>query len=109
MLSQKQIIVKIDIQNRLNECDQSIEENIQRKLRLALTKIAAYISSITFIISDVIGLNGKTETHCSLTLSLYQMPNVVIDETHADLYFVIDRVIQKATRTVFRNFNRKRD
>lgn len=94
--------MKIDIQNRLIDLEQSIEEHIQRKLRLALSKVAAYISSITFIISDAIGQSGKVEKHCSLTLSLYHMPNIVIKETHADLYFVIDRVIQKATRTVSR-------
>ena len=94
--------MKIDIKNRLNEFHQPLEEHIQRKLRLALSKVAAYISSITFIISDVI---GQSEKHCSLTLSLYHMPNIVIEETHADIYFVIDRVIQKATRTVSRKLS----
>ena len=94
--------MKINIQNHLIEIEQSIEVHIQRKLRLALSRVAAYISSITFIISDAIGQNGKVEKHCSLTLSLYRMSNIVIEETHADLHFVIDRVIQKATRTVSR-------
>ncbi|MCW8834107.1 MAG: HPF/RaiA family ribosome-associated protein [Colwellia sp.] len=97
--------MKIDIQNRLIEIEQSIEELIQRKLRLALSKMDAYISSITFIISDAIGQNGNVEKHCSLTLSLYRMPNIVIEETHADLYFVIDRVIQKAARTLSRKLS----
>lgn len=97
--------MKIDIQNCLSEVDQSIAEDIQRRLRLALSKMTAYISSITFVISDVIGVNGKIEKHCSLTLSLYHMPNIVIEETHADLYFVIDRVIHKATRTVSRKLS----
>lgn len=43
--------------------------------------------------------NGKYDKHCSLTISLYSLPNIVIEETQPDLYFVIDRVIQKATRT----------
>ena len=97
--------MKIDIQNRLIELEQSIEVHIQRKLRLALSKMAAYISSITFIISDVMSQNGKYEKHCSLTLSLYRMSNIVIEETQADLYFVIDRVIQKAARTVSRKLS----
>jgi ribosome-associated translation inhibitor RaiA len=97
--------MKIDIQNCLTELDQTIEERIQRRLRLALSKVDAYISSITVIISDVIGLNGKTEKHCLLTLTLYRMPNIVIEETHADLYFVIDRVIQKAARTISRKLS----
>jgi ribosome-associated translation inhibitor RaiA len=97
--------MKIDIQNRLTEIEQSLEVQIQRKLRLALSKAAAYISSITLIISDDIDQNGKAEMHCLLTLSLYRMPNIVIEENHADLNFVIDRVIQKATRTVLRKLS----
>jgi hypothetical protein len=52
--------MKIDIQNRLTEIEQSLEVQIQRKLRLALSKAAAYISSITLIISDDIDKNGKS-------------------------------------------------
>ena len=97
--------MKIDIQNHLIEFDQSIEVHIQQKLRLALSKTAAYISTITFVISDVIDNNGKVEKHCSLTLSLNRMPNIVIEETQVDLYFVIDRVIQKATRSLSRKLS----
>jgi hypothetical protein len=87
----------------LSKLDHSTEEYIQRKPKLALSKMAAYISSITFIISDVIGLNGKTKKHCSLTLSRIQ--NTVIEETHADFNFVIDRVIQKINRSVSRKIS----
>ncbi|MEW6996925.1 HPF/RaiA family ribosome-associated protein [Colwelliaceae bacterium BS250] len=97
--------MKIDIQNRLSEVEKSLEYDIQRRLRLALSKVAPYISSITFVISDSIGPDSKAEKHCSLTLSLYNMPNIVIEETQVDLYFVIDRVIQKATRSLSRKIS----
>ena len=97
--------MKIDIQNRLSEVEKSLEYDIQRRLRLALSKVAPYISSITFVISDAIGPDSKAEKHCSLTLSLYHMPNIVIEETQVDLYFVIDRVIQKATRSLSRKIS----
>ncbi len=97
--------MKIAIENNLSELDPSIEEHIQRKLRLALSKMAANISAITFTLSDVVDQNGKTEKHCLLTLSLYRMPNIVTEETQVDLCFVIDRVIQKATRTLTRKLS----
>lgn len=97
--------MKIDIQNRLIELEESIEELIQRKLRLALSKVAACVSSITFVVSELVSQNGKVEKCCSLTLSLYHMPNIVIEETHADLNFAIDRVIQKATRAARRKLS----
>lgn len=94
--------MKIDIQNHLIEIEQSLDVHIQRSLRLAFSKMAAYISSITFILSDVVDQDGKTKKHCLLTLTLYRMPTIVIEETHVDLHFVINRVIQKATRIVTR-------
>ena len=97
--------MKIHVQNCLNEQDQSIEDHIKRRLRLGLSKVAANISSITFSLSGVIGLDGKNENYCLLTLSPYQLPNIVIEETQPDLYFCIDRVIQKATRTVARKLS----
>ncbi|WP_157726643.1 HPF/RaiA family ribosome-associated protein [Thalassotalea crassostreae] len=89
----------------------AIEEHIQRQIRLALTKEASNIASITFNISDAQNLYGhsdRVEKHCSLTLSLHHMSNIVIDETQPDLYVVIDRVIQKAVRTLSRKILSKR-
>lgn len=94
--------MKINIQNDLNDSDKSLEEDIQRKLRLALSKVATNISSITFSVSDVIGQSGKYDNQCSIVISLHNMANIVIEETQPDLYFCIDRVIQKATRTISR-------
>ncbi|WP_440873789.1 hypothetical protein [Thalassotalea sp. PLHSN55] len=97
--------MKIAIENGLTEYDSSMEEHIQRKLRLALSKMAANISTITFTINEVVDQQGQVEKHCLLLLSLYQMPNIAIEETQADLAFVIDRVIQKATRALSRKLS----
>jgi len=77
--------MKIEVQNGLTEFDKSIDELIQRRLRLALSKMS--------------------DKYCSLTLSLYNIPNIVTEETQVDLLFVIDRVIQKATRILMRKLS----
>lgn len=97
--------MKINIQNCLNEPGESIDEHVQRMIRLALSKAAANISSITFCVSDVMGKNGKYEKHCLLTISLHNLANLVIEEAQPDLYLAIDRVIQKATRTLSRKLS----
>ncbi|MDG1731935.1 MAG: HPF/RaiA family ribosome-associated protein [Thalassotalea sp.] len=97
--------MKIIVQNGLNESDGSIEDYIQRMIRLALSKAAANISSITFCLSDVMGKNGKYEKHCLLTISLHNLANIVIEEAQPDLYVAIDRVIQKATRKLSRKLS----
>ena len=49
----------INIQNDLIELDQSIENQIQRKLRLALSKVESNTSSITYKVSDIAGQNDS--------------------------------------------------
>jgi len=94
--------MNINIQNSLVELDPTIEAHIQRRLRLALSKMASNISSITFNLSDVAGQNGKFDKHCSLTVSLYRLSDVVAEETQTDVNCAIDRVIQKAARKIAR-------
>ncbi|MGJ8692521.1 MAG: HPF/RaiA family ribosome-associated protein [Thalassotalea sp.] len=98
--------MKIDIQNSLVEVDQTITADIQRRLRLALSKMESNISSITFKISDVAERNSKFDKYCSLTISLYGISDVVVEETQTDLHCAIDRVIQKAARHVARKLGR---
>lgn len=98
--------MKIDIQNNLVEIDQALEANIQRKIRLALSKMESNISSITVKISDVEGRNGSFDKYCSLTISLYDIPDIVVGEIQTDLQCAIDRVTQKAARNVARKLGR---
>jgi ribosome-associated translation inhibitor RaiA len=98
--------MKIDIQNSLAELDQTIAVHIQRRLRLALSKMEANISSITFKVSEVVGRNGKLDKYCSLSISLYGKSDIVVEEIQTDLHDAIDRVIQKAARNVARKLGR---
>lgn len=98
--------MKIDIQNSLVELDQTTAADIQRRLRLALSKMESNISSIAFKISDVKGNNDKFDKYCSLTISLYGISDITVEETQTDIHCAIDRVIQKAARNVARKLGR---
>jgi hypothetical protein len=98
--------MKIDIQYTLDELEQTLKNDIERRLRLAFSKVEAHISSIIFIISKVDKKDkedGNSYKHCSLTISLNRISNILIEDTQKGLNNTINRVIQKASRIIYRN------
>lgn len=97
--------MRIDIQNTLVDFDHALEADIQRRLMLALSKMKSHISSITFIIKNVVNKTGNQAKYCSLTITLKRLSDIVIEEIQVDLDSAIDRVIQKATRLISRKIS----
>lgn len=91
----------IDVEYTLGELDDSLKTNIERRLILALSKVEPHIISIIVVLSNV-NKNDVYSKRCSLSISLNGISDILIEETQKDLNTAIDRVIQKATRIVFR-------
>lgn len=81
---------------------QDLKTYIQRKLELALTRVAPYITEITISLHNVSDIDGNINRHCKFTLSVLNQPDIIIEDTQSDLYYVIDRSIHKAARTMER-------
>jgi putative sigma-54 modulation protein len=94
--------MKINIQSRQVELDKDIEAHIQRKLKLAFSRVEHNITSIYISLSDVTSKIGLSNTHCHLQIGIIDMPDMVIEDTQSDLYFAIDRVLQKASHSLTR-------
>ncbi|TWX73453.1 hypothetical protein [Colwellia sp. C1TZA3] len=95
-------MMKIDIQYSIGGLGHTSEADIERRLILALSKVEPHISSIIFIISQIEKNDGHLYQHCSLTISLNRIPDILIEETQKGLNSAINRVIQKATRIISR-------
>ena len=94
--------MKINIQSRQVELDKAIDTHIQRKLKLAFSRIDHNISSISISLSDVANKMGISSTRCHLKIEIIGMPDMVIEDTQSDLYLAIDRVLQKASHGLSR-------
>lgn len=100
--------MKVSIQSSQVGLDKAIEAHIQRKLKLALTRMEPYITAISINLSDVVNQpinDGDKEvsvTRCCLQIAIANLPALEVEDTQTDLYFAIDRVIQKASRTMAR-------
>ena len=96
--------MKVKIQSSQVELDRAIEAHIHRKLKLALSRVEPYITAISFSLSDVSDVKDGTATRCCLQISIANLPALKVVDVQADLYCAIDRVIQKASRTMARKF-----
>lgn len=98
--------MQVDIEYCQVELDKALEAHVQRKLEFALSRLEVDISAISIVLSDVTHARGGSgnDKHCLLTISIAGLSDIVIEDTQADLYCVIDRVIQKANHLITRQF-----
>ncbi|PCH94556.1 MAG: hypothetical protein COB83_11185 [Gammaproteobacteria bacterium] len=94
--------MQVDISLSLVELDKEVKIYIQRKLEIALSRTSLYITAISIVLSKKRSSENENDIHCILTLSIIDSPEVVIEDTQSNLYYVIDRAIQKAKRTMDR-------
>jgi len=66
------------------------------------------IQRVIVRLSDINGPRGGADKCCHIQVVIAHLPDVVIEDTKADLYAAIDRAADRAGRTVGRRLMRKR-
>jgi ribosomal subunit interface protein len=101
--------MQIDIQARQFPLTDALRSHAERRLRIALTCCDDHIQRVVMRLSDINGPRGGADKRCHLQVALTGLPDVVIEDTEADLYVAIDRATDRARRTVGRRLARQRD
>ena len=101
--------MQIDIQARNFSLTDALRSHAERRLRFALTCCDDHIQRVVVRLSDINGPRGGADKRCHLQVVLAGLPDVVIEDTEADLYVAIDRATDRAGRTVGRRLARQRD
>jgi len=99
--------MQIDIQTRNFDLTNALRSYAERRLRFALTLADNHVQRIVMRLSDINGPRGGEDKRCHLLVVLAGLPDVVVEDTEADLYFAIDRAVDRAGRTVMRKLDRK--
>jgi len=99
--------MQIDIQTRNFDLTNALRNYVERRLRFALTWADNHVQRIVVRLSDVNGPRGGDDKRCHLLVVLAGLPDVVVKDTEADLYFAIDRAADRAGRSVMRRIDRK--
>lgn len=95
--------MQVSIQSSGVNINGDLETKIQRKLQLALSRVEPYITTISIeLTSSSNASSNSSSTHCRLTLVIVNKEDIVIEDTQMDIECVIDRVLQKASRTIKR-------
>ena len=87
----------------------ALRDHAERRLRFALTFCDDHINQIVVRLSDINGPRGGADKRCHLHVILTGLPDVVVEDTEADLYIAINRATDRAGRTVGRRLARQRD
>lgn len=98
--------MQFNIQARDFSLTKSLRNHAERRLWFALTCFDNHIQRIVMLLSDINGPRGGVDKRCQLRIVLDGMPDVVIQDTEADLYVAIDRAANRAGRTLVRKLDR---
>lgn len=100
--------MQIEIQSRNFPLTNALRSHAERRLRFALTSCNDQIQWIVMRLSDINGPRGGFDKRCHLQVVLSGLPDVVIEDTEADLYVAIDRAADRAGRTLIRRIDRQK-
>ncbi len=99
--------MQIDIQTRNFSLTDALRWHAKRRLRVALTCCDEHIQRVVMRLSDINGPRGGVDKRCHLQVVVAGLPDVIIEDIEADLYFAIDRAADRAGRTLMRKIGRQ--
>lgn len=97
----------ISIHTRNFDLTDALGSYTERRLRFALISADNHIQRIVVRLSDINGPKGGDDKRCHVQVVLAGLPDVVVEDIEADLYFAIDRAADRAARTVMRKISRR--
>ena len=98
--------MQINVQALGFDLTQALREHTERRMHFALGRANGQVSRLTVRLSDLNGPRCGEDKRCQLRITLTDAPEVLIEDTEADLYVAIDRAAERAGRTVARRLER---
>lgn len=87
----------------------ALRRHIERHVHFDLARFQPVVRKIEVHLSDVNGPRGGQDKRCQVRVRLAGHPDVVIEDTEADLYHAVDRALGRAARSVSRRLGRARN
>ena len=100
--------MRIDIKGSGFPLTAALMDHTERRLRFALTRRDDRIVRVAVLVGDNNGPRGGTDKFCRIRILLKRAPEVLIEETGAELYAVINRAAERAGRSVAQRVDRVR-
>ena len=94
--------MKVDVHAQGFPLTEALTEHTERRLRFALKHAADRVQRVSVRLADVNGPRGGVDKKCSVHITLSGAPDVVTEDTEADMYVAINRAVDRVGRTVLR-------
>ena len=98
--------MRIDIRGLGFPLTAALLDHTQRRLRFALTRTSDRIKRVVVRLGETNVSRGGEDQFCRMQVYLEHAAPVLIEDTGADLYAVIDRVAERAGRNVAKHVDR---
>ena len=99
----------IDLQSHGFALSDALKQYAIRRLGFSLAHYQEHIRKVSMRLSDANGPRHGVDKRCQVCVALAGSPDVVTEDTEADLYIAIDRATGRAGRTVARRLSRLRE
>lgn len=101
--------VKIDITMQPTFADNKISSQIDRRVRLALSRFRAAIQNVTIRITDINGPKGGVDMRCVVVVKLTPAGEIVVQGQGKDVFSAFNYCLPRVSRTITRSIARRRD
>ena len=98
--------MRIDIKGSGFPITTALMDHTERRLRFALTRSSDRIVRVAVLVGDSNGPRGGEDKFCRIKIHLKRAPQVLIEDTGADLYAVIGRAAERAGRNAAKRVDR---
>jgi putative sigma-54 modulation protein len=101
--------MQIDVKALGFELTPALRIHAERRLHFALGRADPQVSRLRVQLSGLSGARAGEDKRCQVRITLAGAPEVVVEDTEADLYTAIDRAADRAGRTAMRRLQRSRE
>ena len=101
--------MRIDVQGLGFPLTAALLNHTERRLRFALTRTSDRIRRVVVRLGDANGPRGGEDKFCRMQIYLQRAAPVRIEDAGVDLYAVIDRVAERAGRSVAKRIDRRHE
>ena len=100
--------MRLMIRVRGIELADELREVVVRRVRFALSRLVPVQGRVDVTLADVNGPRGGLDKRCRIRVHGGGVPEVVVEETGADLRAVVDAAADRTTRSFARALARRR-
>lgn len=98
--------MKTDIQGFGFNITPALADHVQRRLQFALARHRLNVQHVSVRVGDQNGPRGGVDKFCRIHVQLPELPLVVVEEVHVDMYAAVGRAVERAGRAVAKNLQR---